>query len=719
MNKLLLSASLATFAIGFGSAPALAASAENAPPPPPRAHGEDASDDHDIIVTGHPPVDFGLLAATASIEGDKLVAETRGQIGEILASLPGVSATSFAPGASRPVLRGLGSERVAVLLDGIGSVDASNVSADHAVVFDPLTVDHIDVHHGPAVLLFGGNAIGGAINALDRRIPRSVPEHIGGTAIATYGTAADERAFSGALEIPLADRVALHLDGNWRKSDDLRVGGFVASAPLRAEILADAAVHAEHGEAEEAAELGELANRRGRLPNSAARSTTLGAGLAFIDAGGDLGISVQHFDTLYGVPMRPGAGHGHDDAGEDEGGEAHEDEGPVRIDLKQLRLDLRGSLKLGGVMGGAFEAVQFRGAYGDYSHVELEGDEVGTRFDSKGIEVRSDLIQADRKGWRGRSGVQYFSRTMAIAGAEAFTPDYEVERVGFFTLQAVKLGAGIELEGAGRYERSSVRARSIGFARDFSLWSGAAGLSWSSSPLWKIGLNYLHGARAPSPEELLSDGLHVATQSYELGDPGFTVETSDGLEAYIKYTGKTVQASLTAYATDFDDFIVASPNGEERGGFPVFAYSQQAARFRGFEVAASATALRWQGGDLAFDASADYTHARLAGSGAVPRIPPLRLRGGAQLRQGALRVRGEVEWNARQGRVAAFEEPVAAFTLVNLSVDWHPLGEEGPVTLILDAENLLDVTARRAASLTRDFVPLAGRDVRLTAKVSF
>lgn len=676
---------------------------------------EDRSSDDDaapvIVVSGHLPADSGLLASSVSLQGDDLVAEMRGQIGETLARLPGVSATSFAPGASRPVLRGLDGDRVRVLIDGIGSIDASNVSADHAVVFDPLTVDHIDVVHGPAVLLFGGQAIGGAVNAVDKRIPRSVPDGASATLIGSYGTAADERAIGGAADLALTDRLVAHVDANWRKSDDLRVGGYVNSAPLREDLLADAAEHREAGEIEEADELERAAGLKGRLPNSAARSYTLGAGLAFIDEGGNLGVSVQHFDSRYGVPMRPGAGHGHED---DESDEAH-GEGPVKIDLVQTRIDMRGAVNIGGFL----DSLQFRGAYGDYRHVELEGDEPGTTFSGEGVEFRTDLVQADRNGWRGRSGMQLLAREMSVVGPEAFVPDNEVTRLGLFTLQSLKVGGGVEVEAAGRYETASVKAASVGFDRNFDLWSGALGLSWVPADSWKVGANYIRGARAPAPEELLSNGMHAATQSFEIGDPAFRKETSDGFEAYVRYSNGGTSLSLTGYVTDFNGFITALPTGDEQDGFPVFQYQQLPARFKGFEVSGGLEAFRWDGGVLKLDASADYTHAQLKNVGPVPRIPPLRLQGGIEAEMGALHLRGDVEWNDSQPRVAEFEYPVKSFTVVNLSADWHPMGEQGPVTLILDANNIFDVVGRRAASYTRDFVPVAGRDIRLTAKLSF
>ncbi|MFC0203145.1 TonB-dependent receptor [Novosphingobium soli] len=675
------------------------------------AHAEETGES-EIVVVGHPPTDYGLLAATASISGDALVAETRGQIGEILNALPGVSSTSFSPGASRPVLRGFSGDRVSVLTDGIGSLDASNVSVDHAVVFDPLTVDHIDVFHGPSVLLFGGNAIGGAVNAIDKRIPRQVPERITATAIGSYATAADERALSGSLEAPLGDRFVAHVDASWRKSDDLRVGGHVYSKALRGDMLHAAEHLREDGETAEAEELEAEAGRTDRLPNSAAETKTIGAGLAFIDAGGSLGISYQHYDTDYGVPERPETGHGH----EEEEGEGHEHgEGPVTIGLKQDRFDLRGELKLGGFL----ESVQVRGAYADYEHTEFEGDEVGTVFEGEGIETRADLVQAARGGWRGRSGVQYLWRSLTVTGPEAVVPDYEVDRIGVFTLQSLEIGSGVTLDASGRYDSSHVRSRGADFDRTFDLWSGAVGASWKSGTGFNLGANFVHGERAPSPEELLSDGIHIATQSYEVGDRTLGVEKSNGFEAYLRYNTPTVDFSLTGYLTDFDNYIAPLATGEEEDGQPVYQYTGVDARFKGFEAAGSVQAAAWTGGELRLDAAADYTHAQIKGYGPVPRIPPLRVRGGSTVAFGDLRLRGEVEWNAKQDRVGDYENPTGAFTLVNLSADWHPMGENGPVTLMLSADNLFDVVGRRSASFTRDFVPMAGRDVRLTAKFTY
>jgi iron complex outermembrane recepter protein len=160
------------------------------------AQEDDFHTDKEIVVTAPYLERLDILAGTSAVSGEVLAEKTRAQLGDILTSLPGVSATSFSPGASRPVLRGYQGNRVAVLTDGIGNIDVSNTSADHAVTIDTLTIERIEVLRGPAVLLFGGQAVGGAVNALDKRIPRAVPEepiHI--DAIAGYGSAGEDWSF--------------------------------------------------------------------------------------------------------------------------------------------------------------------------------------------------------------------------------------------------------------------------------------------------------------------------------------------------------------------------------------------------------------------------------------------------------------------------------------------------------------------------------------------
>lgn len=672
--------------------------------PAPRAaadtDGHPQENGPEIIVTGRLiSGNADPIAAPVVLSGEALTRDLKPQIGEMLASLPGVSSTGFAPGVSRPVLRGFDGPRVQVLLDGIGSLDASSVSADHAVSLDTLNVDRIEVLHGPRVLLYASDPSGGVVNAVDKRIPRKVPDKAFSLdALGSFGTAANMVNGGVATDIRLASRLVAHFDASYYHSDDLHVGGYVLSPELRAQTLTQAGDLADAGDLTGAATLTQQANQRGKIANSGTEGWTLGGGLAFIDDGGDIGISVQRLANDYGIPPRPSA-----------------DPEATSISLRQTRVDLRAGLNLEGFL----KRLELRGAYGDYEHAEIEDGNIGTQFHNKAVEVRVQADQAKRGIWSGSSGIQYSSARLDISGDEMLLPDNNTDRFAVFTLQHLEVGQ-FDLEGALRYENTRIRTIPADEKRNFDQYSGVAGIAWHPIDHVTLSVNYSHGERAPSAEELFVDGLHDATQSYERGNPDFKVERSNGIEAGVRYNGGDVAGSVTVFGTNFSNFITAVPTGEVIEDFPVYQYLQAGARFRGIEAEGGVTFAHW-GGDKSIkaDGGVDYTRARLVDMGPVPRIPPLRARGGLEFDSSAFTLRGEVEWNAKQDRVTENENPTNAFTLVNASATWRPFGEQGPLSLILAADNLLDVTGRLAASETRDFVPIAGRDVRITARFTY
>lgn len=681
--------------------------------------GDDVHDSGPIVVTAPYVRSLDILGNVSVLEGEELARDIRGQIGDTLTRQPGVSATSFAPGASRPVLRGFSGERVRVLTDGIGSIDVSNTSADHAVTIDPLTVERIEILRGPAVLLFGSQAIGGAVNLFDRRIPRKVPaDHVHIDAIGGYATAANDRNAGASIDVALSPQIVAHLDGSWRKSGDARAGGYVFAPGIRGDLLHLAEHEIEDGHADEAAELTAQANSRGKIANTASETWTAAGGLSLINDGGQLGISLSYFDSNYGVPSRPDTAHDHggdhddDDHGHDHG------EGPVTIGLKQWRADLRGEVEMG---DGFFDKLRIRAGYADYEHTEYEGDAVGTVFTNTGVEGRLELAQNERGGWRGASGVQYSHRDFDAVGAEAFVPRNLTDQFALFTLQEWTAGP-IGLEAAGRFEATSVRAPTLGITRSFDTFSGALGATYDLGETVKFGVSVARAVRAPSAEELFSNGPHIATQSFEVGNPDLKREASWGAEASFKVKTDAFNLSLTGYSNWFDDFIYSAATGAEEDGLPVFRYFQRDARVWGFEAEASARLAQVGGFNIVGDVTADMTRATIKGAGAdrnVPRIPPLRVLGGIEAQGERVDARVEVEWTDDQKRIAAFETPTDDFTLVNASISWRPLPDTKNLTLSLAANNIFDVDARRHASFTKDYVPLAGRDIRITARASF
>ncbi|WP_199504614.1 TonB-dependent receptor [Qipengyuania sp. YIM B01966] len=703
--RLLAGGSLA--ALAFAASPALAQSAA----PADDLHDRRVDTEGEIVVTATGLEQLDIIAGTSVVEAAELQREMHGQIGEVLAKQPGVSATSFSPGASRPVLRGFSGERVKVLVDGIGAIDASNTSADHAVSIDPLTAERIEVLRGPAVMLYGGQAIGGAINVIDKRIPlRRLNEPVHFDLIAGADSAADLRQAGASVDLPLGRQFVVHLDGAWRKTDDLAIGGKLLAPALRAEVLANAAEELAEGHADEAGELTELANARGTLPNSATETWSANAGFAFFAGGGSLGASFGVYDTAYGIPLRPGAGHHHEGGGEEEHGEEN-----VTIGLRQYRADLRGVLPLG---DGLFHRLKTRVGFSDYTHTEFEGDEIGTVFDVKGIEARAELEQNVRGTWRGASGIQYYTRDFAATGAEAFIAPNDTRQLSLFTLQEVGFGPW-QLELGGRWERADIRSVPTGFDRSFDSVSGAASLAYQVPGGLRVGISASRSERAPAAEELLSNGPHIATQAFEVGDLGLDTERALGLEGFVRGKAGPATVSLALFRNWFADYIYLAATGAEEDGLPVFQYRQGDADYLGVEGEVSLPLGQMGPISLLADLRGDYVRASLADGSPLPRIPPLSLLGALEAQSEVVDGRVEVQWFDAQNRVAEYETPTDGFTLVNASLSFKPWPGSNNLTLVAAVDNIFDVDARRHASFTKDFAPLAGRNFRISARASF
>jgi len=679
------------------------------------ARAEEDTDFHkpdpaNIIVTAAVKRDrMDVLAGTSVLTGAQLTNALRPTIGETLERTPGVSATSFGPNASRPILRGLQGERVRVLTDGIGSVDVSNTSVDHAVVINPLLAERIEVLRGPEALLYGSAAIGGVVNVIDKRIPRAIPdETIHVDAIASYGSAANERSGGVAIDTPIGHGFVAHLDGSYLKTGDMRIGGHALAARARAEALASAQLPADP-DAAEPIDFAANAAVRGKLPNSSAKTWVAGGGLAYVDGDSHYGLSYSHYDSVYGVPIRyatlPGQGQ----------------EAP-RIDLVQNRLDARAEVATG---GSVIETIRARVAYAQYRHFELEEDgSVGTAFYNHGFEGRIELIQAGRGVWHGASGAQFFTRDFNVVGDEAFLPRNQTQQIGLFTLQQLDYGK-LKIEAGARYEKSWLSAnpfedQSQFFSgrRSFETVSGSIGASYGLAPNWRVGGNLLRTARAPSAEEMFANGPHAGTEAFEIGDPEFRTERSWGVEAVLHGKGPAFTLDASLYYNWFDNFIYDSRDGTVRDGLPVFRNFQAKARYYGAEV--EGTLKLAAIGDVAIkaDALGDYVHAQIQGSGPAPRIPPLRLLGGLSADSERVDGRVEVEWTDRARRLAPAETPTDGFTMVNASLTFRPLADNRGTSVIVSANNIFDVNARRHASYLKDFAPLSGRDFRITTRIS-
>ncbi len=631
-----------------------------------------------IAVTGNPlgVASDELVVPISVINGKELNARRASTLGETLNGIPGVSATQFGPNASRPVIRGLDAERVRILQNGIGILDASSLSFDHAVGVDPLIIEQIDVIRGPAALLYGGNAVGGVVNAIDHRIPKEQLNGVIGRAETSFGGPASTR--SGAVVVDLGnDQFAVHVDVYNRKTNDLNIPGFAVS---RRKNEADSTPR----------------ENKGTLVNSDAQNDGAAIGAALTFEQGYIGASIATMNSDYGVV-------------------AEED---VRINMKSDRLELASEFT---ELDSIFHRVKARMAHTDYEHVELEGNEVGTTFKNRGIEGSLEAGHQTIAGFDGVIGYQFSNTNFEALGEEAFVPDVNTQNQALYLYEELPINQHKITMGArtGRTEVNSKNSPGFSAGQDnnFNTTSLAFGGLYNINKQWSLASNLSHNERAPSYFELYADGEHVATGQFEVGDTNLKKERSNGVDAQLRWDNGQHKFSLGAYYTRFSNFIGLFDTGniDDPSGLPITAFSEVPAVFQGLEAEG-----RFSLSDtLILKTSGDYVHAKdKETNDYLPRISPLRLGAGLEYEKNRLSARFDLLHAFKQNRTSQNELATDGYTNVTAIVSYR-LPIKYNMAIYAKANNLLNEEIREHASFLKDIAPAGERSILVGARVDF
>lgn len=656
---------------------------------PPHNHGHEIEE---IFVTGapHNKSRLDILQGSSLLDTDDLDKRMQATIGETLSGIPGISSTFFGPGASRPVIRGLGGDRVRVLVNGIGSIDASSTSPDHAVAGDPLTAERVEVMRGASTLLYGSNAVGGVINIIDGRIPSLIPqEDFSGRIRTSYNSVARDVSAGAALNVILGgssqSAFVLHVDGSFRTTQDYHIPGLAESARFIALEEAEGALEDAHEE-----------EMSGSVENSDVDNRSGALGLSWIGNDAMLGLSYNINKSNYGIP-----GHSH---GEE----------VVRIDLDQKRFDLKGILSRDLLI---FEEARLRIGTGDYEHTELEGTEIGTIFLNKGWEGRLELIQKESGRLHGSMGLQLRKRDFEAVGEEAFVPPTHTFQWGIFAVEEIELEP-ITLEFGGRLDHQKTENKALGLSRSFSSLSFSAGAAYHPTEDSMVGLSLGRTERAPTPEELFSNGPHLATNAYEMGSVDLSKERATSVELSLKKDSGSFSGSLNIYHTWFRNFIHEENTGDELEGLTVFAFGQKDARFYGAEVEGRFTLMETPDQTLDLSFSGDIVRAKFTGGTNVPRIPAKSATLGLDFQSSAFDAEANIRFVGDQKSLASGEIPTDSYTTLDLNLAWRPYGEND-LTIRLQGQNLTNAERRQHTSFLKDLLPMPGRAIKLSLAYGF
>ncbi|NBF05122.1 TonB-dependent receptor [Pseudomonas sp. Fl5BN2] len=642
------------------------------------------------VITANPLGSTQMAAPSTVLEGEQLTLDQKGSLGETLNKQPGVSSSYFGPGASRPIIRGLDGDRIRILQNGVGALDASSLSYDHAVPLDPVNVERIEIVRGPAALLYGGNAIGGVINSFDNRIPTEAIEGIHGAGELRYGGADTTRSSAGKLEAG-DGTFALHLDANSRQFNDLKIPGYARSR---------------HAPASEDGD-----GKKGRLGNSDGRQDGGAIGGSYTWDDGYAGLSYSNYDSNYGSP-------------------AEED---VRIRMKQDHYAFASELRN---LQGPFSSLKFNAGYTDYEHREIEGGETGTTFKNKGYEARVEARHQPLGPLEGVIGAQVNRNEFSALGEEAFVPQTDTNSGALFILEELQATERLKLSLGGRLEHTTVDPDSKGNERfaqadkssSFTAGSLSSGAVYTLTPVWSLAATLGYTERAPTFYELYANGAHVATGTYELGSAKLSKEKAVSSDLALRFDNGTHKGSVGVFYSHFSNYIGLLGTGrtlndegeEDASGIPEYAYSGVRARFTGIEAQDRWSLGEGAYGKFALELSGDYTRAKNLDNGQdLPRIAPLRLNSGLLWELDRWQARLDVQHAASQGRVPDNESGTDGYTTLGASAGYRFDVGGSQWLAFVKGENLTNQTVRYASSILRDIAPAAGRSVEVGLRTTF
>ncbi len=640
---------------------------------------------------------------------DELQQASGDTLGEILDSLPGVSNASFGGGVGRPVLRGMAGNRVKVAINGSDSADVSAMSSDHAPMADAANAKQVEVIYGPATLLYGSGAIGGVVNLVDERF-HEVEFHGSRYRLESEISSGNGgRSLSASVDTGAGNWV-WHMDGFSRSSDDFGAGS--------SSEFADTVV------------------------NTDTQSMGGNVALNWVHGGiGYSGLALSMLEYEYGVPN------------------ANDERATVAP--TQVRLD---AVNAWHYVHPNIELIKTQFSINDYEHVEgTNGSDVGF-FDKYSSELKTTFHLLELADWQSQLGVHLTQKDLALChdhdGCEG-VPDYsnvswdgskgtnfqesggfefahdtpmpetQTQDVAGFMVLSRPWSMGM-LEMGARVDRRVISADPVSIRtasrqaadyykdKTFNTSTFSMASTFQLNDAHKLGISLARAQRAPEAEELYWNGDHHATFSYQLDNNELIAETANTLDLTWQYFGDLASVQGAVYFYDFNDYIyndlkdVPNPN---HPGDAVYRHEQADAYLTGFEIS-------WQqplGLYYELGLAGDYVRARLKNGDNknLPRTPPASLSTTLNWQKAAWRLKGRVQFYAKQSDVALNETPTDAYGTLNLLASYDSQLTNVPFTVALKGNNLLNEFGRNHVSYLKEFSPVMGRNISLQISTEF
>lgn len=609
------------------------------------------------------------IPSTTSLSGHELQKRREISLGDTLSSEAGVNATSFGPGASRPVIRGLDGDRIRILQNGLGTLDASAQSVDHAVPVDTLNVERIEIVRGPMSLLYGASAVGGVVNIVNQRIHTQFEE--GAMTQLETQTQTGYGGMGNAARVDYGkSQWMFHADASLRDYGDQRIPGHARSRRRR-----------------EAEPLPAGEESKDRVRNSQALQRSGSIGVSKIFSMGYLGLSFGHFSSDYGSIAEP----------------------EVEIKMRQNRWELGGEYRF---TDSFFDKVRLRSAQSHYQHDEVEGGSVGTVFRNQGNESRLEFLK-QKDNWSSVTGLQTQLFKFSAAGEEAYLPTSKNRILSVFNFNEFKVDRNSYSLGMRAEDHFVEKDGSVNFGesaeRSFTGLNGSMGWQHRRAA-FTYGINYSYTERAPTFQEMFADGEHLATSIYEAGDAGLKKERAHGAEFSVSHEDKKLKGRVSIYGQRFTDYIALTPTGVADGGsgLEINEYQAVDAEFYGTDLD---TRYQWSP-QWALLVKADYVRGKNLDNGQnIARLSPARTSVGLEFARNRWLSDVEVQQVFNQSKIPTNDSRTDGYQLVNLGSSYDFEWDENRLNLFLRLKNVFNVQARQHVSPLKDITPLVGRNL--------
>ena len=631
----------------------------------------------EIKVEVHSDLDPTSSLSSFSMSGKKIQENMKGSIAQTLQNEMGVAIQSMGQGTTRPILRGYSGDRFLITENGFEVGDLSQTSVDHALSMDLGGVEEIEIIRGPRALLFGSNAISGVIDVEKNSIPEIEFDHLH-----TYITSGYDSGNKG-------------LFNNFSLVTPINKNNFRFSLQNR--------------------KTGDQMTPLGQLKNTSMNTTEGFFGLTRFHDGKRGTISIEHVQMDYGIPGSP---------------EGHISGVDMEMNKTTQKLNYHQDIDFKG-----FETFDLDQKFIHYAHSEFESNQK-----QPSVKLGQDilLLQSKMTGLKREIGaaIQY---RMFTAGGFYWTPNTSESNFSLFGFREKDI-FGLTGQVSFRSEYSIIDPQNKGAKfsnideksvekKNFGFLSLSAALikSWD---YWQISTTIMRTGRTPGIEDLFSDGPHLGSYSYEIGNPTLDLEETVGIENSIQYQKDQFFFLLNGFfnqSPNFhqymkmgDGFVPGADWIEWGSGSSGWLYKYQ---MRGIKTEISGGEFQMGYKGKMIDVTTDFSLVRgkdKSNNDHIAYMPPDKISLLVSTKSnkdfsGSIRLSKVLD----QKKISEFESMTPGYFLIDIFGSYSFETKKGSHRLVFQLNNLLDETYYNHLSKIKSIMPESGRSIGIQYRYLF